>query len=191
MARYPVYPPQWPPPDPATEAAIGQFVIAWGLLELQIDEAIGDILGIDHPAQTCVTANLGTKSKIEIFLSTFDRESEMFPPGMLEEVNKLGHDTATAAGVYRVWVAHGRPFKISDPAKDDEDNPEHRWIWMKAKARKGGPGGSFSLLTPEIFQRYTESTKLLIDRWNSIRSRMERGLRILKHVRRDEEDFAD
>ena len=193
MSRYPVYPPSWPPGDPDTEAAIGRFVIAWGLLELQIDEAIGDIFDVEHTMQSSIVANLGTKSKIEIFLSAFHIESEFFPAPMLAEVNKLGHDTATAAGVYRVWVAHGQPFRMEPNSKDEDpvsegaETFEPFWIWAKTHARKGGVMSSMARLTPEIFNNHTEAIKRLVDRWHSIRQRMARPLTVLRYVKRDAE----
>ncbi len=121
MPVYPVYPPNWPPNDADTEASIGRFVIAWGMLETQIDAAIGDLLAVDHTLQQSITANLGTKSKIEIFLSIFHTESTFFPEATLDQANKLGSDTATAAGVYRVWVAHGAPFRLTFPEDEEPD----------------------------------------------------------------------
>ena len=93
--------------------------------------------------------NLGTKSKIEIFLSAFHVNSSFFPAAMLDTVNKLGHDTATSAGVYRTWVVHGAPFRLM--LDDAEVNHQKKWIWAKFAARKGGVKGSFAFFTKEIF----------------------------------------
>jgi hypothetical protein len=189
MARYPVYPPYWPPPNPETEAAIGRFVIAWGLLEIQIDEAIGDLLCSSHTLQSSITANLGTKSKIEIFLSIFHIESDFFPTDMLEKVNKLGHDTATAAGVYRVWVAHGAPFRFGNEEIDQEDGESKEWIWAKFSARKGGVKGSMALFTKEIFDKYTDSVRDLITRWHELRITMSPRVGAIEYARKSEDSF--
>jgi hypothetical protein len=189
MPRYPVSPPQWPPNNPDTEAAIGKFVIAWGLLEIQIDEAIGDILMLDPTLQSSITANLGTKSKVEIFLSAFHTEANFFPSLMLDQANKLGHDTATAAGVYRIWVAHGAPFRFNVEEIDPEADEKKKWIWAKMNARKGGVKGSFAFFTKEIFEKQTESIKELITRWNDFRIKMASRLEAIERARRGGEEF--
>jgi hypothetical protein len=186
MARYPVFPPNWPPSNPETEAAIGRFVIAWGLLEVQIDEAIGDLLCSSHSIQSSITANLGTKSKIEIFLSIFYTESDFFSETLLKQANKLGHDTATAAGVYRVWVAHGAPFNLKhDEDETTEIDEQKQWIWAKMTARKGGVKGSFALFTKEIFDNHTTSVKDLVNQWNDLRKAMKPKLEIIDLARRE------
>jgi hypothetical protein len=158
MVLGPVLPPTWPPADLETEAAIGRFVIACGLLEGEVDEAIAEILGLEQTVANAVTANLGTKSKVEIFLSAFHHESTFFPPSLLEEVNKLGHDTATAAGVYRTWVNHGQPGHLN---LSEDEGGNIQWIWSKASARKGGVSHSVSALTPDVFNNHTAAIKLL------------------------------
>jgi hypothetical protein len=172
-----------------TEAAIGKFVIAWGLLEIEIDAAIGDILTLSPPLQSSITANLGTKSKIEIFLSAFHTESNFFPALMLDQANKLGHDTATAAGVYRVWIAHGAPFRFNVEEIDPEADEKKKWVWAKTSARKGGVGWSIAFFTKEIFEKNTESIKELITRWNDFRIKMAPRLEVLERVRMEEEKF--
>lgn len=52
----------WPKANKSIEAAIGRFIIAWNVLEQQMDFAIEEMSGLDHDLATCVTANLGTKA---------------------------------------------------------------------------------------------------------------------------------
>ncbi|MGJ0395212.1 MAG: hypothetical protein ACR65U_03140 [Methylocystis sp.] len=166
-------------------------MIAWGMLETQIDAAIGDLLAVDHTLQQSITANLGTKSKIEIFLSIFHTESAFFPEATLDQANKLGSDTATAAGVYRVWVAHGAPFRLTFP---EDEEPEYEldkrkeWIWAKVTARKGGVKGSFAFFTKEIFDKHTESVKSLVMRWNEFRNAVHPRLGWIESIRREESE---
>jgi hypothetical protein len=179
MKLDPIKPLIWPPSHQPTEAAIGRFVIAWGVLEGEIDDAIKEILCLDTTTAGGVTANLGTKAKIEIFLSTFYHESELFPESLLETANKLGHDTASASGVYRNWVAHGRPILTAD------EKYEHlQWIWSQPAARKGGIKHSISALTPHIFDNHTIKVKSISERWHQLRISMRDGLEKLYFIRR-------
>ena len=59
----------WPEPDEALEAAIGRFVIAWSMLEQQVDYGIWDIIRVDDSHARSVTSNLGLKPKLEMFQS--------------------------------------------------------------------------------------------------------------------------
>ena len=84
MANSDFDPYQPPENDSALEAAVGRVVIAWGVLERQIDDAIQDIYRFDFDLAWSITANLGTKSKVEIFQSAAHCLAEFLEPVSME-----------------------------------------------------------------------------------------------------------
>ncbi len=60
----------WPKPNTDLEAALGRFIIAWNVLEQQMEFAIHEICDLSHPMGLSVTANLGTKAKLDMYLTT-------------------------------------------------------------------------------------------------------------------------
>jgi hypothetical protein len=168
MAINPVTPPEWPKTDTEIEAAIGRFIIAWNVLEREIDRAIEDLYDLDYDLAWSVTANLGTKSKLDIFQSGFHILSEFFHECDVETVNQLVVDTSDASGEIRNVIIHGQPHHLL--MKDET------WdMWVKLRARKGGVRGPMFRVHKDKFDKDIETVKALIDRWNQPRVAMQAG----------------
>ena len=153
----------WPDADVATEAAFGQFVIAWNLLEQQIDFAIHEISGMDWDLAFCVTANLGTKAKLDIFHAMAHCLSDVLEPELMVTIDALVGDTGNASGRLRNFVIHGQPFQV---ALSDGNQP----FWAKLSARKGGLRGPMIRFSPVYVTNQVETVKALYARWESARA---------------------
>jgi len=161
-----IFDPKWPPENPKTEAGIGRFVIAWGVLEREIDMAIGDIYRLDPALTGSITANLGTKAKIEIFQSAVHIEARGFfkKGNIVGDVDTLVSDTSTASNEHRNFLAHGQPVTV---LLDKEENWFVKWV-----ARKGGLRGRMGRLTPVLMEKALTETHELVKRWNDMRKRL-------------------
>src|SRR5690348_9340235 len=140
-----IAPPEWPQTTIETEAAFGRFLISWNVLEREIDRAIEDLYDLDYDLAWSVTANLGTRAKLDIFQSAFHCLHEYFEDCSLELVDKLAADTAKASGEIRAFLVHGQPFKLQ-PTMEEKPGQELLDIWVKIRGRKGGLKGPMFLL---------------------------------------------
>ena len=50
------------------QAAIGRFILTWDSLENEINSAIEELYRLESDLAGCITANLGTRPKLDIFL---------------------------------------------------------------------------------------------------------------------------
>jgi hypothetical protein len=168
MSIDPIQTPKWPAPNAEIEASIGRFIIAWNVLEREMDRAIEDLYDLDYDLAWSVTANLGTKSKLDIFQSGFHVLHEFFMDCDIESVNRLIRDTANASGEIRTLIVHGQPHHLL--MKDET------WdMWVKFRAKKGGVRGPMFRLHQSKFDQDTEAIKALIERWNQVRKSMVPG----------------
>ncbi len=177
MTEKEISPPEWPKPDKDTEAAIGRFIIAWGVLEREIDQAIEDIYRLDSDLALSITANLGTKAKLEIFQSAIHCLDDVFGTTIVAVADKLVNDTTSTKDQYRNFFAHGQPFAL-------DVSPDAPWAWVKLSARKGGVKGHVRRLTPEIADKATAATRSLIERWYALRRNLADGIRLLNELDR-------
>jgi hypothetical protein len=162
----------WPKADTDIEAALGRFIIAWNILEQQLDFAIQEISRLDYDLAHSITANLGTKAKLDIFHSMSHSLQDVFKVAVLETVDRLVADTSTASGNLRNFIVHGQPFQLQL-----EDGAIE--IWAKFAARKGGVKGKCVRLSAAYADRETQSVKDLIERWIAIRKTLFEQVKIL------------
>jgi hypothetical protein len=164
----------------AAEAAFGRFIIAWNMLEREIDRAIEDLYELECDLAWSVTANLGTKAKLDIFQSAFHCLKEFFSgelPGCpaetlpAETADKLVSDTAGASGEMRTFLIHGHPMKLH-PSVDPNAAVEMWDVWIKMRGRKGGVRGPMFRYGEQLPNEYTATVRGLIDRWHAIRQAM-------------------
>lgn len=170
----------WPPDDPELAAAIGRLVIAWGMMETEIDYTIADLYRLhdDLDLADCLTANLGTKAKLEIVQSCAHCLSGWIAPVNVKDIDTLVSDTAKASNDHRNFVAHGRPSYV------DTGGAEDLWIWARPSARKGGPKLRIVHFHPDYFKTATADITALVKRWDKLRADMEPGLKALDLGRR-------
>jgi hypothetical protein len=55
---------EYPHVSRALARSIGEFVVAWGILERELDLAFPILLKTDPTLASCISANLGTKAKL-------------------------------------------------------------------------------------------------------------------------------
>jgi hypothetical protein len=171
----------WPEPNAGLEAALGRFIIAWSILEQQLDFSIFEITNLDHDLSTSITANLGTKAKLDIFHSLTHCFRDVMGPTLLESVDRLVADTGSASGNLRNFIVHGQPFQMELPDGNIE-------IWAKLSARKGGVRGPMVRLSAEYVEEQTTTVRNLIDRWSHTRGALCKKLEIWDAINESELD---
>lgn len=164
----------WPKPNKSIEAALGRFIIAWNILEQQVDFAIHEMTGLDHDLASCVTANLGTKAKLDMCQALAHCMGNVIGPSLLSEIDKLAGETANASGQLRNFIFHGQPFQfITERGSKD--------VWIKLSARKGGVRGPAVRLSSKYANDCVAATKDLVKRWEVVRKRALKELSIYNH----------
>jgi hypothetical protein len=193
-------PPLWPEANAELEAAIGRAVIAWSVLEREIDSALELVLRTDIELAKCITSNLGTKARLDIFRSSVhtlwhgdtveeqDGTSASYVKSLqswietentfVQEADRLASDTERMAGELRNWVAHGQPFLLH--VSEDE----HHWMWGRFSARKGGVKGKISKMLPHPFDEAASEIRTLVERWHTLRSKLSRRADVLNDIDR-------
>lgn len=154
----------WPPSDPETEAAIGRVMLAWGILEREIDESIAAVYRLDTVASASITANLGTKAKLDICQAGIHTLKGEFDetPDIVAMIDELTNKTSAASANWRLMVAHGQPWLVEHPDGD-------MWILARSSARKGGVRMHIQHFTAESFIDALAGIKALVDRWFEFR----------------------
>mgnify|MGYP001564243718 CR=1 FL=1 len=122
----------FPPDDPEMEAALGRFMITWGALERELDHGMSVVLDVHGPLALCVSANLGTKSKLDILRSAFFTFYCDHDCDAMDHIHALLDKIGDLSGRVRNTAAHGQP--VFHPALGD-NHPE-RWTWARYSARK-------------------------------------------------------
>lgn len=160
-----VTPPIWPPGDPEIEASLGRFVIAWAVLEAEMNLAIEQLFRLDDDLAAAVTANQGTKAKLDTFHAAAHILAELFPTSFIPDVDTLVRETVSASGDIRNYLLHGQPQYVDYP---DDSVP----VWVKLSARKGGIKGALGRFASADIEARTKTVRLLIDRWYALRREM-------------------
>ena len=130
MAKKPI--PEFSAPDdnPRLEQSLGKFIVAWGIIERELDNMIAALFNLDPTLSLCITSNLGTKSKLDIIRSA----ASMLEPALGETLNNEIHDLANAtsdhSGKNRNVRAHGQPAAYAI-----EEGPRE-WRWTRTSARE-------------------------------------------------------
>jgi hypothetical protein len=173
---------EWLADNPEVAASIGHLMIAWGILEREIDIAIAELYRLhnDLDLAACITANLGTKAKLEIFQSCAHCLTDFLKPARIEDIDALINDTAKASSKYRNFVAHGRPTYL------DLGGPDDMWLWSRESARKGGPKLHITHFQAAYFDKAVGEIKKIHSRWNQLHADLQKGLKLFDVYRLDE-----
>ena len=129
MARKPI--PEFTAPDdnPRLEQNVGKFIVAWGLIERELDNMIAALFNLDPTLSLCIASNLGTKAKLDIIRSA----ASMLEPALGELLKNKIHDLANAisdhSGKNRNTLAHGQPSYYGVEGQQD-------WRWTRISARE-------------------------------------------------------
>jgi hypothetical protein len=108
---------------------MGRFIIAWGVLERQLDGGIAILLQIDGTLSLCVSANLGTKAKVEMLMSAANMSGEAIGDDLADGAIACLRKISKMSGRFRNTLAHGQPSLW-----DVDDAPI--WKWTRASARE-------------------------------------------------------
>jgi hypothetical protein len=112
------------------ERAVGRFILNWGVLEKELDTAFPVLFRLDETLALCLTANLGTKAKLDSISSAASMLA-----GVLGDITDDIHDVVAATRTLsetRNILAHGQPREFGDPGPSEE----RRFEWVKTTARK-------------------------------------------------------
>lgn len=117
--------PKYPPRHPVMEQAMGRFMIEWAVLESQLDSGIAAVLCTDPTLALTITANAGTKSKLDILHSAISMSHELLDDGVCERAHSTLNRIADLSGKHRNTLAHGGALNI-----------ERGWWWSRVSARQ-------------------------------------------------------
>jgi hypothetical protein len=180
--------PQWPKPNARLEAALGRFLIAWNLLEQELNFAIQISLRQDYTTGLAVTANLGTKAKIDMFQALAHQTADwVLDAAFLTKADALAAETGAASGNLRNFLFHGYPLHF------DLSKKRSRLAWAKFAARKGGIRGHMMLIDAASIQKQTDTIRSLVERWTDLRRQISKAAEIKDwaDTERSEEEPAE
>jgi hypothetical protein len=113
------------------ERQIGAFVIAWGVLERELNISFPILFRVDPTLAGCIYSNLGTRAKLDILESGVDCLSLLLG----SKHTKLAMKLLGRAGILntkaRNTIAHG----IREPFYDEETKTSE-WILVRLISRK-------------------------------------------------------
>jgi len=159
--------------------SIGQFMVAWGRLESELDSLTPIVFRTDPTHATCITANLGSKAKVDMLRSGINMIAALLPPDLVEELNDSLVLVGELSGTYRNLLAHGQPWAVS------EGGEKTYWQWVRVSARK-----EVNVISPDINEDFwriaTVSTYEVI---HSLRSCAGRLYEVTRDI--SAEDWAD
>jgi hypothetical protein len=110
----------WPKRLPALERAIGRFMIAWGVLEREIDKLFPILFRTDATLAICLYANLGTKAKLDILSSATNMLARLLGEQIVGEITLCIRETRNLSGIARNTLAHGQLW----PSASESGEPE-------------------------------------------------------------------
>lgn len=177
--------PYFPEFNPDVEAAIGRFIIAWGVLECQIDMAIHDLMLTGMETSSLVTANLAIKAKLDLAHALFEKlrpdDSGTWPHISAEferRFDSLINVTAKANTESRIPIVHSQPQAMR---LNDVDRP----FWVRMAARKGGLRGTGVTYSVPYLDARTESVANLAHEWSAVRAVWRSALHGMRHAEAD------
>lgn len=173
--------PYWPELGVEVEAALGRFVIAWAMLEHEVDGILTDLLMIDSAPGMKVTASLMTLAKLKLSRSLFSELRGLDPVMRVgaareAEFDRLVRETERM-NERRNEIIHGRPAYMEDPPLA---------IWIKWGSGKAGLKGRFFPLGAKTFSQETAETRKLAEAWSALRSELTHALTAIQLAEADE-----
>ena len=117
--------PKFPPRHKSMEEAMGRFIIVWSVLEDQLSSGMAVILMIDATLVLTITANLGTKAKIDMLHSAVSMSEDILDPTLVDRAHKILDVIADLAGKHRNTLAHGTILQLPSG-----------WRWSRTSARR-------------------------------------------------------
>ena len=139
------------------EKAIGRFLISWGALERELDQGISIFLDLHGPLALCVTANLGTKGKLDLLRSACTEFYCNYDCDAMDRVHAILNRIADLSGRVRNTAAHGQPIVLRAIGDIEE-----RWTWARYSARKEVKANYANFGDAEFWRREADALRALI-----------------------------
>jgi hypothetical protein len=117
--------PKYPPRHSVMEESMGRFLLVWSILEIQLDSGIAALLCIDSTLGLTITANLGTKAKLDILHSIISMSGKLLDTALCDRGHTCLDKIADLSGRHRNTLAHGSVIRAQDG-----------WRWHRMSARK-------------------------------------------------------
>ena len=111
--------------------SLGAFIIAWGVLEGELDTCFISLFRVNPTLCGCVTANLGTKAKLDILSSALSMLEEPLGSDLVTAGHKIVEDTRYYSAMARNTLAHGQPSFFAAHKEDAKE-----WVILRYSARK-------------------------------------------------------
>lgn len=181
-----INPPYLPASDVKVERAIGRFIIAWGALEREIDQAIHELMLTNLATGALVTANLAMRAKLDLAHALFERlrsdEDPIWRPISAKwesRFDALVNMTAKANAESRIPIVHSQPQLLR---LEDGDLP----FFVRMVARKGGLRGTGVTYSKEYLDGQTAVVVELVKEWAAARAHWAHGLHAMRSADADE-----
>jgi hypothetical protein len=178
--------PYLPASDPTVERAIGRFIIVWGALEREIDNAIHDLLLAGMSSGLLVTANLAIRAKLDLVHALFEKlragDNPIWRPISAEwesRFDTLVNMTAKANTASRIPIVHSQPAAIRLEGGD-------RPFWVRWVARKGGLRGTGVSYSEAFLDEQTETVIELVNEWAAARAHWKTAVCAMRSADADE-----
>jgi len=175
-----------PARDLKVERAIGRFIIAWGALEREIDNAIHDLMLTSLLTGELVTANLAMRAKLDLAHALFEQlragEDPIWRPvsaAWEQRFDTLVNMTAKANAESRIPIVHSQPQVMRLEGGD-------RPFWVKLTARKGGLRGMGVTYSKAFLDQHTAVVITLLGEWAAARAHWRDGVRAMRSADADE-----
>jgi hypothetical protein len=171
------YEPLFPPPNEKVEAAVGRFIITCGVLESWLDTGVETLFFIDPHLSDCITANLGTKAKIDMLKSGIGMHEDLLEPGTIKAARDALTLAGTLSGRYRNTLAHGQPtIVVEEPGV--LERPSGPWHWARTTAREylesiGGP------MTAKAWHSASNEVVGVVQQWHEALQAIRRELELI------------
>ena len=112
-------------------------MIAWSWLETHLDSAYAHLFHVEEPLAFCLTANLGTRTKLDTISSTVVMLKSAFPEESLIHITNTINAIRNISGTGRNTLAHGLPFNANylEPEETWDPLETPRWALIRYSAR--------------------------------------------------------
>jgi hypothetical protein len=114
-----------------TTENIGCFIVAWGILERELDVAFPVLFRTDATLAICLYANLGTKAKLDIIASAVTMLSTQLGKQLTETAHVTLRRISDLSDKARNTIAHGQLKYFRD-----EVSGRYSWELVRHVARK-------------------------------------------------------
>lgn len=159
------------------ERQIGAFFIAWGLMERELDVSFNVLFRVDPTLSSCITANVGTKAKIDILASAVGGLSLFLGSRLTKSSHAVLERVRALSEKARNTLAHAQMEYLKDT-----QTQKPGWRLVRNVARK-----QYSMVThPTTAEHWRRMTKAVYAAVKAWRAKLNACYRILRVVSEDQ-----